>query len=406
MASGQAPVIIIRKKKKGGGHGHHGGAWKVAYADFVTAMMAFFLLLWLLNVTTDVERKGIADYFAPASISKSEGGAGGMLGGQSISAPGAMISDRTSVTAEDVTIPTAGKAEEGEEDILGETQNPVGDIPDAAKTKAEDTKNLSNSEILAKAQKIEEDTFKTTETALKNAIQGSPELRQYADNLLIDRTPEGLRIQIMDKDKFSMFPSGSSIPFERSRELLRLVGRVISRLPNNITVTGHTDSNPFTAGSRRDNWSLSTERANRSRQELVIAGVEEKRVARVIGLADREPIDTKDPNAAQNRRISIVLLRQAPQIEEQAKEEPASSTQTPSAPGSSAPPVPAPEMPPAAAPTSGQPAKESSVTIPNDEVKAPVAVPALATTAPVAPAPPALPEPEPAVTSIPVKIKN
>ena len=113
-------VIIIRRKKKGGNHGgHHGGAWKVAYADFVTAMMAFFLLLWLLNVTTDVQRKGIADYFSPASISKSESGAGGMFGGQTITSDGAQISYATPPTTQDVTIPTIGQGDEGDEETKG-----------------------------------------------------------------------------------------------------------------------------------------------------------------------------------------------------------------------------------------------------------------------------------------------
>src|SRR3984957_15645190 len=122
MASPQAPVIIIRKKKGGHGGGHHGGAWKVAYADFVTAMMSFFLLLWLLNVTTDIQRKGIADYFAPASISKSESGAGGIFGGQTITSDGAQISQYTPPSVDQVTVATAGKGEEGDEDTKGKNE--------------------------------------------------------------------------------------------------------------------------------------------------------------------------------------------------------------------------------------------------------------------------------------------
>src|SRR5882672_9873272 len=124
MADPQAPVIIIRKRRRGNNHaGHHGGAWKVAYADFVTAMMSFFLLLWLLNVTTDIERKGIADYFAPASISKSESGAGGVMGGQTISTNGAQFSYATPPTTQDVTIPTMGQGDEGEAEIKGKSQD-------------------------------------------------------------------------------------------------------------------------------------------------------------------------------------------------------------------------------------------------------------------------------------------
>src|SRR6202789_3809312 len=120
--SDKPTIIIIRKKRKGGHEGHHGGAWKVAYADFVTAMMAFFLLLWLLNVTTDIQRRGIADYFAPANISKSESGAGGIFGGQTISSSGAEISDKSPPSVQDVTIPTVGRGQEGDEDTRGESQ--------------------------------------------------------------------------------------------------------------------------------------------------------------------------------------------------------------------------------------------------------------------------------------------
>lgn len=315
----QAPVIIIRKKKKGGHGGHHGGAWKVAYADFVTAMMSFFLLLWLLNVTTDVERKGIADYFAPASISKSESGAGGVMGGQTLNASGAQISYATPPTTQDVTIPTIGEGEEGSEDTKGKSDG-AGSVdlkPDEAVQKKETpppgttTTNLTKEEQgMVAAMKKEEEGFKAAEQALKQAIMGNPEFREFANQIVIDRTPEGLRIQIIDRDKFSMFPSAGSVPYERGRDLLLMVGRVIAQLPNNISVTGHTDSTPFLAGSGRDNWSLSTERANNSRAYLVKAGVDEKRVARVSGLSDRDPY-APDPKDPRNRRISIVLLRQS-----------------------------------------------------------------------------------------------
>jgi len=308
------PIIIIRRKKKGGHGGHHGGAWKVAYADFVTAMMAFFLLLWLLNVTTDVQRKGIADYFAPASISRSESGAGGIFGGQTITVDGAQVSYGTPPTSQDTTNPTVGQGEEGDEDTKGQSQN--GGDDNAASTVGNNTKtpptNLSKEDqAMVAAMKHEEAGFKQAEDMLKNAIMSNPELQGFANQIVIDRTPEGLRIQIIDRDKFSMFPSGGAVPYERARDLLTLIGRVISKLPNNISVTGHTDGTPFTLGSGRDNWTLSTERANISRSYLVAAGVDEKRVARVVGLSDRDPFVPDNPNDPRNRRISIVLLRQA-----------------------------------------------------------------------------------------------
>ncbi len=320
MADGRE-VIIIRKKKRGGEHAaHHGGAWKVAYADFVTAMMSFFLLLWLLNVTTDVQRKGIADYFAPASISKSESGAGGTMGGQTITTEGAQISYMTPPSSQDITIPTIGKGEEGDEEVKGKSDK-SGDIKafqsvDTKTPNGENTKDASGNttltaeeQAMVKTMKNEEDGFKQAEEMLKKAILSSPELREFANQIIIDRTPEGLRIQIIDRDKFSMFPSGGAIPYERGRDLLLMVGRVISRLPNDISVTGHTDGQPFLAGSGRDNWTLSSERANVSREELVLAGVNEKRIARVVGLADRDPFVPNDNKDPRNRRISIVLLR-------------------------------------------------------------------------------------------------
>jgi len=314
----QPQIIIIRKKKKGGhGGGHHGGAWKVAYADFVTAMMSFFLLLWLLNVTTDIQRKGIADYFAPASISKSESGAGGIFGGQTITSVGAEVSDKTPPSTQEITIPTIGMGEEGEEDTKG-----MSDSADGKATEGKDPKNPNNmgsngtstltkeEQAVAAAMQSEEEGFKKAEETLKQAILSSPELQAFANQIIIDRTPEGLRIQIIDRDKFSMFPSGGAIPYQRGEDLLEMIGKVIARLPNKISVTGHTDGTPFTAGSGRDNWTLSTERANVSRELLVKAGVDETHIARVSGLADRDPF-VPDPKDPRNRRISIVLLRQS-----------------------------------------------------------------------------------------------
>ena len=312
-----APVIIIRRKKKGGhGGGHHGGAWKVAYADFVTAMMSFFLLLWLLNVTTDIERKGIADYFAPASISKSESGAGGVFGGQTITVNGAQMSYGTPPTAQDVTVPSVGMGNEGDEDTRGQNKSEADTATGTADPNpGSNKKNLTNlspeDQAMVSAMKKEEEVFKAAEDALRTAILSNPELQPFANQIIVDRTQEGLRIQIIDRDKFSMFPSGGATPYERARDLLILIGKVIARLPNNISVSGHTDGSQFATGSHRDNWTLSTERANISREYLVQAGVEDKRIARVVGMADREPFVPNDAKDPRNRRISIVLLRQS-----------------------------------------------------------------------------------------------
>jgi chemotaxis protein MotB len=305
------PVIIIRKKKKGGHAAHHGGAWKVAYADFVTAMMSFFLLLWLLNVTTSEQRRGLADYFSPAGISKNEtSGAGGMFGGLSITAvSGGEIADRSPPSTQQATIPTVGQGEEGDESVSGtgqgaEAKNPKS--PENAETNAEAISKQA--QAVAAAMKQEEEAFKLAEQTLKQAIQSSPELQPFADQIVIDRTNEGLRIQITDRDKLSMFPSASAIPYERGRDLLMMIGKVIAQLPNRISIAGHTDGTPFVLGSGRNNWELSTDRANTSREYLVKAGVNEGHIARVSGFADREPF-AANPMDPRNRRISIVLLR-------------------------------------------------------------------------------------------------
>jgi chemotaxis protein MotB len=319
MADHNQPVIIIKKKKRGGHAGHHGGAWKVAYADFVTAMMSFFLLLWLLNVTTSDQRKGIADYFAPMAISHSEGGAGGPMGGMSVtSKQGAELSSTSPMGLEERMIATVGEGDEGEEDVRGKNEKPAeGQIgaQDAASADGTANQNVEvmvskDTAALAQSIKQEEEKFEAAEALLRDTLLQSSALKGLADNLIIDRTPEGLRIQIIDKDQFSLFPSGSSNPYDNGRKLLQMVGAVIAKLPNQIAVSGHTDSAPFPVGSRRDNWDLSTDRANVSRTELNLGGVPKERIARVAGLADKDPFVKKDPKDSRNRRISIVLLRQ------------------------------------------------------------------------------------------------
>ncbi len=315
-------TIIIRRIKKAD-HAHHGGAWKVAYADFVTAMMAFFLLLWLLNVTTDVERKGIADYFSPASISRSASGAGGVFGGQSVTSDGAQIND-TSPPGVSKSLPEPDEGEGGRKDEgadqatgVGKTdtdKNTMGsDAAAIAPLQKSEIKDISpesiDDKVLEEAKKREEESFKKAEESLREAIKSSPEMASLEENLLIDSTPEGLRIQIVDKNGYSLFTTGNANLVGRSRELVMMVGKVSSRLPNNITIAGHTDSTPYRGLSRSNNWELSAGRAYSSMMTLMRGGVTENRVTDIRGKADREPLlkdDTKNP---QNRRISIILLR-------------------------------------------------------------------------------------------------
>ena len=279
------PIIIIKKIKKGG-HAHHGGAWKVAYADFVTAMMAFFLLLWLLNVTTDEQRRGIADYFSPASLSRQSGGAGGVMGGTVIAPDGAMSSQSAPIGMSEA-IPDTESESEMEAEVDEE----------------------SFEEMLAKR---EEEQFAAAEEALRAAIDDVPELREMAKNLLIDRTPEGMRIQIVDQAGKSMFPLGRASMFDHTLQLLNLVADAIKDLPQQIAIKGHTDAAPFVSKNGYSNWELSTDRANASRRALVAAGLPAERIASVAGRADQEPLLVEKPFDAQNRRISIILLRDAP----------------------------------------------------------------------------------------------
>ena len=320
MAANEQATIIIKRVKKGGHAPHHGGAWKVAYADFVTAMMAFFLLMWLLNATTEAQKQGISDYFAPSSASTSSGGAGGLLGGRAVSSPGAMTS-RTAVPSISLSLePTSGATEGNAEDeggageqaknasdMTGETTG--GNREDMARSDAEE----SESSERKAARKKEQMHFDRFEKELLEAIDQDPELRALANHLLIEHTPEGLRIQVIDKEGRSMFALGSARMFERTQKLLGKISNIMQTLPNKIKITGHTDSIPFRGGSGGyGNWELSSDRAQSARRALVAGGLPADRVESVTGRAARDPLVPDDPTSARNRRISIMLLRDVP----------------------------------------------------------------------------------------------
>lgn len=301
MADGNQPVVIIKKVKKGGA-GHHGGAWKVAYADFVTAMMAFFLLLWLLNVTTAEQKAGLADYFAPTVASKSESGAGGVLGGQTMIVDGAKVSDRGQVN---VTVAIAPPTEDVPGMKFKEHEK------DFDKEKDKDGA-IDEKELERQLAEREQKAFEEARDQIRQAIQDVPELADLKRNLVIDMTPEGLRIQLVDQDRQSMFPSGTAEMHDSTRLLLQNVAQIINRLPNRISITGHTDSTPFRGNNGYSNWELSTDRANASRRVIVEAGVPAARIDNVVGKADSDPLISSDPTNPANRRISIVLLREKP----------------------------------------------------------------------------------------------
>jgi chemotaxis protein MotB len=293
MAVGEQP-IIIKKVKKGGGGGHHGGAWKVAYADFVTAMMAFFLLMWLINTTSPEQKRGIADYFAPASVSQTMSGAGGILGGSALGADGSKSAGSSDVI----------------EELAPASRNPNdGDSKDGSKGK---TPEEAAAAAMAQAEaRREEAAFQSAAQSLRQALQSMPELAELSKNIIIDETPEGLRIQLVDQEGRSMFNQGSTQPNDRAKVLLRAISKTINQLPNRISIYGHTSASPGGAKPEGD-WSLSSARADASRKVLQGAGVDADRVYQVSGKAGSEPLYPDDPMLPGNRRIAIVLLREAP----------------------------------------------------------------------------------------------
>ena len=286
----ERPVIIKRIKKISGGH--HGGAWKVAYADFVTAMMAFFLLLWLLNAVTEEQKRGIAQYFRPT------------IAFQNTSATFAILSGQA--TPMDTMVGGASAQTELDDPELTDPSNPEPSDGEGAKPV-----NLEEAE--ATVAKAEEQQLQQIKDEIHKAIEATPDLKELEKNLKIDKTEEGIRIQLLDQEKISMFPSGSAAMNPRSKELLQKVAQAVSDLPNKIEISGHTDAAPYVGNGNYSNWELSSDRANASRRVLVENGINPSRLRTVEGKADTEPFVQENPLDPQNRRISIVLLRMTPQ---------------------------------------------------------------------------------------------
>jgi chemotaxis protein MotB len=283
-AEGRHAAPIIVRKRAHGHEAHHGGAWKVAYADFVTAMMAFFLLMWLVGATTEDQRKGIADYFAariPISP-ESAGGDGVLEGGFMPRAPerSFRLGDRD---RDDVSL-AAGA--------------PRSDSPDAATSRDSRRDDL-----------IERQRFQTIQSEILRRLEASEALRHFAGNLLFEITPEGLRIQIFDRAGADMFPLGSARPRPHTVAVLNVIAAIIGAVRNGIVVTGHTDARPFVGGGPYGNWDLSSDRANAARRVLAAAGVAAERFRRIEGRAALEPLIEDDATDPRNRRIAITLLR-------------------------------------------------------------------------------------------------
>jgi chemotaxis protein MotB len=276
MSDDSQQPIVVKRIKKGGG-GHHGGAWKIAYADFVTAMMAFFLLMWLLGSTAKGDLNGIAEYFATPLKVAMQGGSGSGDASSVINKGGADLTR------------TTGQVKRGE-------------------VKAEKrTYNLAA--LKAEQEKEEKKRLGELKEKIEKAIDANPSLRQYRNQLILDITSEGLRIQIVDEKNRPMFDLSSSDVKPYMRDILREIGRGLNEVENRIALSGHTDAKPFAGGDRGiGNWELSASRANASRRELTSGGLVEGKVIRVVGLASTVLFDKQDPFNPQNRRISIVVL--------------------------------------------------------------------------------------------------
>jgi chemotaxis protein MotB len=265
-------TIVIKRIKKGGHGGHHGGAWKIAYADFVTAMMAFFLLMWLLGSTTKGDLKGISDYFNSPMQVAMMGGSGAGDANSVIQGGGASLTDQT------------GQVKRGNND--------------------EEKKKRRQQRQRDERARMEEIKLKVDGALLANA-----KLADVRKQIKVEVTPDGLRIQIVDDFNRPMFALGGAQVQPYMRELLQEIGKVLNTVDNKITLSGHTDAALYANGERGySNWELSADRANASRRELIAGGMEPSKIVRVVGLADSNLLVKDDPKNALNRRISIVVM--------------------------------------------------------------------------------------------------
>lgn len=308
MAS-ERKSVVVKRRRAAADEGHHGGAWKVAYADFVTAMMAFFLLLWLLSSVDEQTLQGIAAHFAPIDELAPRGlGGEGLLRGQALGEPGILAASSLPLPVGVIRAEAAPGPHEGADESAADG------APAPATATVEPARPAAAGvppDGAAGAAGAEADRFDAAEEQLRAAILGSPDLLGLAGHLLIDRVPEGLRVQLVDRSRVSMFPLGSAEMYGHTDRLLRTVAGVVADLPNRVAVTGHTDAAPFGGSDGYGNWELSTDRAHATWRVLVDAGLPEARIEQVTGVADREPLLPDQPLSAMNRRISIVLRRDA-----------------------------------------------------------------------------------------------
>jgi chemotaxis protein MotB len=285
MAKSTQPIII--KKVKKAAHGHHGGAWKIAYADFVTAMMAFFLLMWLISMTTQEQKDGLAEYFAPTSaMSSGTSGSGGILMGTALDKSG----NKTSAPRDQARDTT------GQED----------------KAKPANSGSVSDREASRRAANVQANY--SAIASLRQAIQKMPEIAELSRNIVIEQTKEGLNVSLVDEHGRSMFPESSVQPYERTRLVLEAIAPTLRRMPNLMSVTGHTAAARPGSVPAVDAWSLTTGRAVAVRQILAGAGLPNDRFSSLVGRADTEPLFPDNPYIPPNQRVTITLLNAEPPL--------------------------------------------------------------------------------------------
>jgi chemotaxis protein MotB len=275
--AGKEASIIIKKVKKGGHAGHHGGAWKVAYADFVTAMMAFFLLLWLLQATAQSQKEGIAEYFTPTIGVRDSAGIG-FKGGKTSYDEGRKVEERSPPGI------MVGRMPQGPTAQKQEKQSPV--------------ESESDSYLFEKGEK-----------SIKQAMEEDPNFQEFKDNVIVEQTPEGLKIEIIDDDKLPMFEQKGTQLTQAGEKLLRKMAQIIKEMPNRVSITGHTEATNYVESAQYTNWELTADRANAARRFLMTTDMEPTRVAKITGRADQELLDEKHPTSARNRRVTLILLR-------------------------------------------------------------------------------------------------
>jgi chemotaxis protein MotB len=300
MANFDQPIII--KKVKKNKHAHHGGAWKIAYADFVTAMMAFFLLLWLISMTTPEQKEGLATYFAPPNIAPTTSGSGGLMGGTALDNEGSLMAGSTPQERADASVTPKGE----------EFGTVAGAMSGRDQLQGNEFESANASQYDLKA--TDDQGFHSAAASIRQAWQAMPDITEIADNLLVEETDEGLNIRIIDQEGRPMFPEGSTYPNELTRQAIAAIAPILQKLASPVRIAGHTAAGGVYVNPRYGSWELSADRANTVRQILGEFGLADDRVNSVVGRSTADPFFPNDPYMAANERIEITLLYETPPV--------------------------------------------------------------------------------------------